>query len=427
VSSELVRFKWFLREVDQRAGLAASDLELMSVSQHWGVVPRTSLTDAEPRAEDLSAYKVCERNDVVLNRMSAYQGAVGVATQPGVVSPDYAVLRPTGMADGRYMAYVMKSHWFVGQMTMRLRGIGAPGSSSVRTPRVNVQDLGEVLLPNRSLVEQQRIADFLDDQVARIDALVDARERQLTLARSSVESVSHAAVTGAAVTMRRRSSLPWSPTLPSEWGEPRICQIAKMGTGHTPSRSEPTYWTDCTIPWLTTADVHRFRKDEIDQVDDTELRISPEGLANSAAVLHPAGTVALSRTASAGFSIVMGRDMATSQDYATWTCGPRLLPEFLLWCLRAMRRDLLGRLATGSTHKTIYFPELMSIRVPLPPLQEQVAAVSSIREAVEPSRSTGDLIAASIDLLQEFKRSLISAAVAGEFDVTSASGRGVPA
>jgi type I restriction enzyme S subunit len=200
-----------------------------------------------------------------------------------------------------------------------------------------------------------------------------------------------------------------------------------MGTGHTPSRSEPEYWKDCTIPWLTTTDVHRFRKDEIDQVDDTELHLSTEGLANSAAVLHPAGTVALSRTASPGFSIIMGSDMATSQDYATWTCGPRLLPEFLLWCLRAMRRDLLGRLATGSTHKTIYFPELMSIRVPLPSLEEQLDAVSRIRESVQQSRSAVALIAASVDLLQEFKRSLISAAVSGEFEVSSASGRGVPA
>lgn len=170
---------------------------------------------------------------------------------------------------------------------------------------------------------------------------------------------------------RRRSGLQWTATLPIDWGEPRICQVAQIGTGHTPSRSRPELWENCSIPWLTTSDVHRFRNDEITHISSTEYSISEIGLDNSAAVLHPAGTVALSRTASAGFSIVMDADMATSQDFVTWTAGPALHPEYLLWCLRAMRPDLMGRLATGSTHKTIYFPDLMSIRIPLPPLDEQ--------------------------------------------------------
>ena len=99
--------------------------------------------------------------------------------------------------------------------------------------------------------------------------------------------------------------------------------------------------------------------------------ISEIGLANSAAELRPPGTVVLCRTASAGYSALMGTEMATSQDFATWTCGERLLPRFLLFCLRAMRSDLLGRLAMGSTHRTIYFPDIESIRIPLPPVGEQ--------------------------------------------------------
>jgi len=196
-----------------------------------------------------------------------------------------------------------------------------------------------------------------------------------------------------------------------------------MGTGHTPSRSQPELWKDADIPWLTTADVHRFREDELEIIDDTMLHVSQMGIENSAAVIHPRGTVALSRTASAGFSIVMGRDMATSQDYATWTCGPKLLPDFLLWCLRAMRRDLLGRLAMGSTHKTIYFPDLMSIRIPLPDVAIQREAVRCIQARSGESSHARSAIRLSVELLLERKRSLITAAVTGEFDVSSASSR----
>ena len=85
-----------------------------------------------------------------------------------------------------------------------------------------------------------------------------------------------------------------------------------------------------------------MRSDNIEYVLETREKISEVGMANSSATLHAAGTVVLCRTASAGYSAIMGADMATSQDFATWTCGPLLRPRFLLLCLRAMRKDLLA-------------------------------------------------------------------------------------
>jgi type I restriction enzyme, S subunit len=131
----------------------------------------------------------------------------------------------------------------------------------------------------------------------------------------------------------------------------------------------------------------------------------------------------LSRTASAGFSIVMGQDMATSQDFVTWTCGPRLSPHFLLWVLRASRQDLLGRLAMGSTHKTIYFPDLEMIRIPLPPMEEQVAAVEEIRSRAALIHQALKACDRSAALIAERKRALITTCVTGEFDVAAASNR----
>ncbi len=132
----------------------------------------------------------------------------------------------------------------------------------------------------------------------------------------------------------------------------------------------PEYWEDCKVPWITLADVWQLRTGRVDVIKDTKEKISSLGLANSSAVRHPAGTVILSRTASVGFSAIMGTAMATSQDFATWTCGPDLDPRFLLHSLRAMAPDL-KRVATGSTHKTIYMPDIEQLRVPLPSIGEQ--------------------------------------------------------
>ncbi|MGW5095647.1 restriction endonuclease subunit S [Streptomyces nodosus] len=161
---------------------------------------------------------------------------------------------------------------------------------------------------------------------------------------------------------------PWLSA--SRWPTVPIRLVARLGSGHTPSRSKPEYWEDCTVPWITLADVWQLRNGQTDVITDTKEKVSPLGLANSAAVKHPAGTVILSRTASVGFSAIMGQDMATSQDFATWTCGPKLDPRYLLHALRGMAPDL-KRIATGSTHKTIYMPDIEQLRVPLPPLEEQ--------------------------------------------------------
>jgi type I restriction enzyme S subunit len=144
-------------------------------------------------------------------------------------------------------------------------------------------------------------------------------------------------------------------------------------------------------------------------------------MANSSAELHPAGTVVLSRTASPGYSAIMGRDMATSQDFATWTCGPLLNPRFLLLCLRAMRQDLLGRLAMGSTHKTIYMPDLESIAVPIPPLSEQEQLVDAAYDQHRTLDECATRISAQIDLLRERRQAFIGAAVTGQLTIPQAA------
>ncbi len=161
---------------------------------------------------------------------------------------------------------------------------------------------------------------------------------------------------------------PW--LINSRWPTVPIRYVARLGTGHTPSRQHPEYWENCTIPWVTLADVGQLRDRTADVISKTSEMISPLGVANSSAVRHPAGTVILSRTASVGFSAILGTDMATSQDFATWTCASKLDAKYLLHALRAMAPDL-RRLAMGSTHKTIYMPDIAELRVPLPPVDEQ--------------------------------------------------------
>lgn len=393
--------KYLYRVVDERNG--GTPLPLLAVSIHHGVVPRESLTEDEPRADDLSNYKRCAAGDIVINRMRAFQGAIGVAPASGIVSPDYLVLRLRAGLEPRYFHHFFRSTWFVGQITARLRGIGSSDQGNVRTPRINVEDFGEIQVAIPSVGKQVQIADFLEAEIARIDSLMRKKRRMV------------------AALAERRTSVTAEHLGADAWPHVKLSLVARLGSGHTPSRERSEWWEHCTIPWITTGDVAQLRDDRIEFIQQTRFKISELGLANSAAELHPAGTVVLSRTASVGFSAIMGEPMATSQDFATWTCGPMLEPRFLLLCLRAMRSDLLGRLSMGSTHKTIYMPDIEAIRVPMPPRDQQSAIVRAVWKRLGPIDETIARLEWQIDLLGEHRQALITAAVTGELDLAKAA------
>jgi type I restriction enzyme S subunit len=275
-------------------------------------------------------------------------------------------------------------------------------------------------VPLVSVESQRQIADFLDDQVARLDRAHALREKQIAGLLERRASRVLFAVTGTDWQSHRDRRLAWASSVRDDWPTAKINHVARLGSGHTPSRGQPEWWDNCVIPWITTGEVAQVRDDRLETLTETRECLSWLGIANSSAEVHPTGTVVLSRTASAGFSAVMGTAMATSQDYVTWTCGPRLRPYFLLWCLRAMRPDLLGRLAMGSTHKTIYVPDIQTLRIPLPSLADQEAAVANIRVTNAEIDRALDLLRLSNSLLAERRRSLITAAVTGQFDVAAA-------
>ena len=155
---------------------------------------------------------------------------------------------------------------------------------------------------------------------------------------------------------------------PKGWKWIPLSSVAQLESGHTPSRRHAEYW-DGDIPWVGIKDA---TENHGRTIDDTLQHVTELGLANSSARLLPANTVCLSRTASVGFVIVMGRPMATSQDFVNWVCGPKLDAHFLKYVLLA-ENEALWRFASGTTHQTIYYPEAKAFHVCLPPIAEQKA------------------------------------------------------
>ncbi|QDV42507.1 EcoKI restriction-modification system protein HsdS [Stieleria neptunia] len=196
---------------------------------------------------------------------------------------------------------------------------------------------------------------------------------------------------------------------PTGWTWHKLNKIAKLESGHTPSRSRPDWWGG-DIPWLALPDI---RKLDGQYADDTLEHTNDEGLANSSARLLPKGTVCLSRTASVGYVTILNRPMATSQDFVNWICGPELHPEFLMYTLLASR-DYIRSLSSGAIHKTVYVPTVKDFQVCAPSINEQTRVAKLIRVQMNGVESAKVAVGKQLAAINALPASILRQAFSGQ-------------
>lgn len=235
------------------------------------------------------------------------------------------------------------------------------------------------------------------------------------LIERSTAQIVHGKETGRAATINiipGRAALSVGDTetaVPKNWCRVPLLKIARLESGHTPSRKHPEYW-DGDIPWIGIVDA---REHHGGHIFNTRQYTNEDGLANSAARLLPKDTVCLSRTASVGYVVIMGRTMATSQDFVNWVCSRALIPEFLMYALLAEGEHLL-KFGKGTTHTTIYFPEVKSLHITLPPLEEQKEIVHKVSLFLKRISGLEEQYPIAQDKLDRLNQAVLAKAFRGE-------------
>ncbi|MEM9167194.1 MAG: restriction endonuclease subunit S [Planctomycetota bacterium] len=201
-----------------------------------------------------------------------------------------------------------------------------------------------------------------------------------------------------------------NPELPlaEGWQWTLLADVAGMESGHTPSRNHPEWW-DGQIPWIGITDA---RQHNGGLIHETEQYTNQDGLDNSAARLLPTGTVCISRTASIGYVVQMGRPMATSQDFVNWVPTRAITSEWLRLVF-GCGRATLAKFGKGSTHTTIYYPEWMSVHVALPPVVEQHAIAAKVEALFSELDAGVAQLEVAQALLKRYRQSVLKAAFEG--------------
>ncbi|WP_314339936.1 restriction endonuclease subunit S [Acinetobacter guillouiae] len=187
---------------------------LLSVYRDYGVIPKNSRDDNHNRAsEDLTPYQLVKPNDLVINKMKAWQGSIAISEYQGIVSPAYYIYEPKQTYCSNYIHHLIRSVYFIQSYKNFSKGI-----------RVNQWDLEHdafthinLLLP--PLLEQQQIVSFLDSETSRIDNLIVKQEKLIEVLKEHRKSViSHAVTKGLNPNVpMKNSDVEWLGEVPEHW------------------------------------------------------------------------------------------------------------------------------------------------------------------------------------------------------------------
>ncbi|MGQ4455298.1 restriction endonuclease subunit S [[Kitasatospora] papulosa] len=391
-----------LGKMHQAASSSEADTEVpyfKSVSIQWKGVQRdpnirmwatrTEISELTVQPGDLL---ICEGGDV--GRAAIYDGPEGFIFEKSVHRA-----RPVDSSDTRYLGYVVRSLHSSEWLDVLCN------KATIR--HLTGEKLGALEIPVPPPDEQRRIADFLDVETARIDELIRLRRQHVALVNERWESVIH-----------RELSRPESDPV----------ELRRLGASVT------------TGPFGTVFNASEYLHGGIPMVNPLHIkdgRIHPDEHHR----VSPATATRLSRHQLKSGDLVVGRkgDLGRAAlvggEQDGWVCGSDciavhpskgLRPQFLAYVLRSryVREQLLAR-SLAATMPSLNEGNLLSLRVPnyTTAMQDKVTA----RLAAE--HNWHDRIVAvmsrQLDLLTERRQALITAAVTGQFDVSTASGRNV--
>ena len=282
-------------------------------------------------------------------------------------------------------------------------------------------EIGTMRLPVPPLTQQRAIADYLDHETARLDALVAVKERVLGLLAEKRRALITRAVTRSLDpnVPLRDSGIPWLGEIPAHWKIVALRFLVDLSSGATPDTGKPEYW-DGEIPWVSPKDMKQneitYTRDHVSELALSECTLR---LIEPGAVLIVVRGMILAHSFPTALN---NKSVTINQDMKALRCCPTLTPHYLRDFFHGFEEHTVS-LADSSAHGTrkLDTAVLGRLEIPLPPLLEQQQVVTYIDEATSRLDALESATGTSVALLKERRAALIAAAVTGQIDLGSAS------
>lgn len=403
---QFLRTKNIFRLVAEPAP-ANNDEELLSVYSDIGVKPRRELEERGNKASTTDGYWLVKKGDVIVNKLLAWMGAIGVSDYDGVTSPAYDILRPHKPVASKFYHYLFRNPICINKLKQHSKGI-----MEMRL-RLYFDEFGDIKIPHPPIEEQKQIVKFLDWKTAEIDDAIATKYRLIELLQEQKAILINQAVTkglDSNVPMRN-SGVDWIGEIPEKWRTKKLKYCSKIFRGkftHRP-RNDPNLYDGC-YPFIQTGDVARsgkFLADYKQTLNEKGLRVS---------TLIPKGTVIITIAANIGDIAILGIDACFPDSVVGFQPQDEVERDFLYYVLLSMKQQFIST-STKNTQMNLNVERIGSNFITLPETSEQRKIVEWIENHLSSIHLIERVLYNSIENLDSLKSILIAHIVTGKIKI----------
>ena len=384
------------------------DISNVDSSGRFGELATHRFEDAPSRAR-----RRVRHGDVIISTVRTYLQAIAEIRNPPanlIASTGFAVVRPrSDVFDANYCKYAMREPEFLVEVERRSVGVSYPA--------INTSDLADIPIHIHSVPQQRAIADYLDRETARLDALVAAKERVLGLLAEKRKALITRAVTRGLDphALLRDSGIPWLGKIPAHWILKRLKHVGRAIIGLTFDPADTV--TDSSGVLVLRASNVRDQKIVLDDnlFVVTDIPKSLRTRVGDILICSRSGSRAL-----------IGKNALIEQAAAGLTFGAFMTVfrspynEYLFYIFNSPLFDYQAGAFSTSTINQLTVETLNGMEVPLPPSSEQRAIVASLRERTSRLDRLIEATNRTITLLKERRAALIAAAITGQINIGAA-------
>jgi type I restriction enzyme S subunit len=391
----------------RRKNLGGREQNLLSLS--YGNIVRKDIASTEGLLpESFDTYNCVEAGDTVL-RLTDLQNdqrslRVGLVQEAGIITSAYISLRPCDTMEPKFLNYYLKNMDF----RKDFYALGAGVRQSLK-----FDELRRISVPVPPIQTQRAIADYLDTETARIDALIAKKQRMMELLDERFRSNLTAMVVDSDAP-RGGPTSEWYGPLPAGW---RIARVRHVTTAILDGpHVSPTYVDEGGIPFLSVRnvgfhdwDLSTAKHISIEDFETFNRRIEPRP---GDVLLTKGGNTGIARAVDLNFRFQVWVHIAILRPNAL------VLPRYLAACLNSRPGYEQSQLWTrGATNQDLVLSRIAEIEIVLPPLEAQARQVERLERDTRLDRRLRDGLERQIELLREHRQALITAAVTGELEI----------
>ena len=388
--------------------------ELLSVSEYLGVVPRSVIREGEDhltRSESLEGYLKVSKGDLVNNIMLMWKKGLGVSKYDGIVSPSYSVFSfnesiPT------YHHYLFRTDLYITEFRKNSTGI------IQSRLRLYDDDFGFIYSYLPPIDEQKQIVSFLDTKTQKIDELIEKTEQKIELLKEKRTSlINHCVTKGLNPDVEMKDSgVEWIGEIPNHWG----VKLLKFVFNSIREKSE-TGEEELLSVLIKKGVVRRrdFLGEDSDNLTRSEslvgyIHCSKGNLVNNIMKMgfYCLGISDYDGIVSPGYSVF---EMIDNNDYPKYW-------DYLLKTEIYVSEYRKRSKGIQESRMRLYDDYFLSIHSLYPPKTEQTKIIEHLDEQTQKIDSTIEKETQRIELLKEYRQSLISEVVTGKVDVREWSG-----